>query len=167
MPSDITQPVAEFIARQTHFYLSTADAKGRPYVQHRGGPAGFLKVMDENTLGFADYAGNRRYVTVGNLGENDNVFMFLMDYPSQRRLKIRGQAGIVTDPDVIRSLRDPNYDAQVERAIVIRVEYWETNCNAHITQRFTQADVDQAVTPLMTRLAKLEKRLEDAGLPTD
>lgn len=167
MPSDITAPVAEFIARQTHFYLATADAKGRPYVQHRGGPAGFLKVMDERTLGFADYAGNRRYVTVGNLGENDNVFLFLMDYPAQRRLKIRGTAGIVTDPDVIRSLADPNYDAQVERAIVIRIEYWETNCNAHISQRFTQADVDQAVAPLTARLARLEQRLAKAGLPTD
>jgi len=167
MPSEINQAVADFIAHQTHFYMATADGKGRPYVQHRGGPAGFLKVMSPTTLGFADYAGNRRYVTVGNLGENENVFLFLMDYPAQRRVKIRGKAGIVTDPDVIRSLADTGYDAQVERAIVIEIEYWETNCNAHITQRFTQEAVDEAVAPVMARLKRLEDRLEAAGLPTD
>lgn len=167
MPSEINDAVAEFIAHQNHFYMASADAKGRPYVQHRGGPEGFLKVMSPTTLGFADYAGNRRYITVGNLGENENVFLFFMDYPAQRRVKIRGKAGIVTDPDIIRSLRDPNYDAQVERAIVIEIEYWETNCNAHITQRFTQDAVDAAVAPVMARMARLEERLKEAGLPID
>jgi len=167
MPSDITQPVADFIAQQTQFYLATANAAGEPYVQHRGGPAGFLKVMDARTLGFADYAGNRRYITVGNLGENDNVFLFLMDYPAQRRIKIRGKARIVSDTDVIRALGDPAYNAAVERAIVIQIAYWETNCTAHITQRFTQAEVDAAVAPLTARLARLEQRITAAGLPVD
>jgi predicted pyridoxine 5'-phosphate oxidase superfamily flavin-nucleotide-binding protein len=167
MPAEITEPVAQFIARQTHFYMATANAKGQPYVQHRGGPAGFLKVLGPKTLGFADFLGNMRYITVGNLGENDNVFLFLMDYPAQRRVKIRGRAGIVTDPDVIRSVADPNYDAVVERAIIIDVEYWETNCNAHISQRFTQTDVDRAVAPVLERMKRLEERLEAAGLPTD
>ena len=95
------------------------------------------------------------------------MFLFLMDYPAQRRVKIRGRAGIVTDPDVIRSVADPNYDAVVERAIIIDVEYWETNCNAHISQRFTQTDVDRAVAPVLERMKRLEERLEAAGLPTD
>jgi predicted pyridoxine 5'-phosphate oxidase superfamily flavin-nucleotide-binding protein len=167
MPAEITDPVAQFIARQTHFYMATANAKGEPYVQHRGGPAGFLKVLGPKSLGFADYRGNMRYITVGNLGENEHVFLFLMDYPAQRRVKIRGRAGIVTDPDVIRSVADPNYDAVVERAIIIEIDYWETNCNAHIAQRFTQDDVDRAVAPMLDRVKRLEERLQAAGLPTD
>ncbi len=167
MPAEINDALRQFIGQQTHFYMGSADGKGRPYIQHRGGPAGFLKVMDNRTLGFADYAGNRRYVTVGNLGENPHVFLFLMDYPAQRRIKIRGRGRIETDPAVIRSLAPDNYDAIVERAIVIEVEHWETNCNAHIRQRFTVEQVTEAVAPLQARIEMLEAKLAAAGIASD
>lgn len=177
MPALLNDTVAAFIHAQRHFYLGSANAKGEPYVQHRGGPPGFLRVLDETTLGFADFAGNRRYVSVGNIGENPNVFLFLMDYPARRRLKIRGTAAIATDPALIRTLAPggtggvPAHDAVVERAIVIRVTHWETNCDAHITPRWTQAEVDAAAAArtqsLEARVAELERRLAGAGLATD
>lgn len=163
MPALINDTVAGFIARQRHFYLATANARGEPYMQHRGGPPGFLRVLDPSTLGFADFAGNRRYVTVGNLGENPNVFLFLMDYPARRRLKIRGTAAIETDPATVRALATEAYDAVVERAIVIRVSHWETNCDAHITPRWTEEDVAARMAPLEARIAALEAQVRAAG----
>ena len=132
----ITDDLAGFIAERDSFYLGTASADGRPYIQHRGGPRGFLKVIDHNTLGFADYRGNRQYISIGNLSENDRVFVFLMDYPNRQRIKIWGRAEVVeNDADLLARLADPDYAAEPERAFLIHVEAWDANCPQHIAPR--------------------------------
>lgn len=149
---------AGFIAARDSFYMATVSETGWPYVQHRGGPAGFLKLLDDRTLGFADYRGNRQYVSVGNLVTDDRVSLFLMDYPNQRRLKLLGHARIVdaeTEPALLARLQD-HYPAKIERGIVIAVEGFDWNCPQHITPRFTEAEVAEAVRPLQARLAALE-----------
>lgn len=167
MPTSLTDPVRAFIAEREHFYLATADGEGRPYVQHRGGPPGFLKVLGPSALGFADYSGNRRYVTVGNLAQNPNVFLFLMDYARRRRIKIAGTGRISTDPELCRSLAPTGYDAAVERAILIEVSHWETNCSQHITPRYTETELAGVTGPLRARIAELEARLAGNGQTTD
>jgi len=134
----IDDQLAQFVAGLDHFYLGTASANGQPYVQHRGGPRGFLKVLDGTRLAFADYAGNRQYITVGNLSENPRAFLFLMDYPTRRRIKVWGRAEIVEDDaELLAALADPDYDAVLERAIVFHVETWDINCRQHITPRYS------------------------------
>src|SRR5262245_55714624 len=135
----VTPDLAEFLAGLDMFYLGTASGEGQPYVQYRGGPPGFLKVLDEKTLAFADFGGNRQYLTVGNLSENAKAFLFLMDYANQQRAKLWGTARVVEDdPRLLDQLRDPEYPGKVERAIVFTVEAWDVNCHQHVHQRFSQ-----------------------------
>jgi len=153
-----------FIRERDSFFMATANREGWPYVQHRGGPRGFLHVMDERTLAFADFAGNKQYLSVGNLAENDRVHLFLMDWANARRLKIWGRAEIVEDAALIAALMPADYDARPERAIRIRVEAWDMNCNQHITQRFSEQELKPGLDALAQRIAKLEARLKEAGL---
>jgi predicted pyridoxine 5'-phosphate oxidase superfamily flavin-nucleotide-binding protein len=148
-----------FLAQRDSFYMATVSESGWPYVQHRGGPAGFVRVLDERTIGLADFRGNRQYLSVGNLAGDDRVAMIFMDYPHQRRLKILGRARIVEgadDPALLARLALPGYDARVERALVITVEAFDWNCPQHITPRFTGPEVEGTVAPLRARLAELE-----------
>ncbi|MDA0656234.1 MAG: pyridoxamine 5'-phosphate oxidase family protein [Proteobacteria bacterium] len=133
----ITEDLAGFIAERDSFYLGSASADGQPYIQHRGGPPGFLKVLDENTLGFADYRGNRQYISAGNLSENDKAFIFLMDYANRHRIKIWGRARVVDDAVLLARLADPEYGAKLEQAIIFDVTAWDLNCPQHITPRYT------------------------------
>jgi len=129
----LTADVMAFIAARDSAYLATASADGQPYVQHRGGPAGFLRVLDERTVAFADYAGNRQYISAGNLAENERSFLFLMDYAAGRRLKLWGRARVVAaDPELFARLADPGYGARVEQAIVFTVSACDWNCSQHI-----------------------------------
>ena len=163
----ISKDLAGFIGDRDSFYLATANAKGQPYIQHRGGPKGFLKVLDERTLAFADFAGNRQYITVGNLAENKQAFLFLMDYVNQTRVKIWGTAEVVDDPRLVKQLTDPGYKGKSERAIRFHVEAVDVNCRQHIQPRFTQEEVDALVQPLRDRLAGLEaenKMLKRSGV---
>jgi len=137
---EISEDLAAFVAERDSFYLGTASADGQPYIQHRGGPPGFLKVLDSRTLAFADYSGNRQYISIGNLSENGRAFLFLMDYESQTRLKVWGTAEFVEDdPALLTALSDPSYDAAPERAILFHVEAWDRNCRQHIP-RLVRAD---------------------------
>ena len=156
--------LAAFLAQCRSFYLASASAEGWPYLQHRGGPAGFLKPLDERTLGFADYAGNRQFISMGNLAENDRVMLFLPDYAHRQRIKIWGRAKIAEDADLVARLADPAYDAKPQRAVLIALEAWDTNCPQHIPQLVPAEDVVEIVTGLRARVAELEKRLKEAGL---
>jgi len=141
----VTDDLAGFIAERDSFYLGTASADGQPYIQHRGGKRGFLKVLDERTLAFADFSGNRQYVSMGNLSENNRAFLFLMDYPNRRRVKIWGHAEFVeNDPDVLASVVDADYDGRPERALVFHVEAWDVNCPQHITPRYTRDEIEDS-----------------------
>ncbi len=139
---EITPELASFISERDSLYLATASADGQPYIQHRGGPRGFIKVLDDKTLALADFSGNRQYISVGNLDENDRAFMFLMDYPNQRRIKIWGRAEFIEDAEaLLEQLVDPAYGARIERALVFHVEAWDVNCPQHITPRFTEEEI--------------------------
>ncbi|TXI96502.1 MAG: 2Fe-2S iron-sulfur cluster binding domain-containing protein [Burkholderiaceae bacterium] len=166
--NEITQREADFIEARDSFYQATVNEDGWPYVQHRGGPAGFLKVIDEHTIGFADFSGNRQYLSVGNLFANDRISIILMDYKEKRRLKIWGRVQIVHEseaPDVIAMLEMPSYRARIERAFIIRVEAWDWNCPQHITARFTDADIEQLMAPLQAELSALQKANREAKTP--
>jgi predicted pyridoxine 5'-phosphate oxidase superfamily flavin-nucleotide-binding protein len=161
----ITDVEHEFIEARDSFYQATVSETGWPYVQFRGGPAGFLKVIDERTIAFADFRGNVQYVSVGNIDANDRVALILMDYVNRRRLKIMCRARIVheaDDPALIASLTVPGYRARVERAIVFTVEALEWNCPQHITRRFTEAEVRESVAPLVAEIESLRARLKIA-----
>ncbi len=160
----LTPELARFIAERDSFFMATASRQGWPYVQHRGGPPGFLKVLDQRTLAFADFSGNRQYLSLGNLAENDRVHLFLMDWAHARRLKIWGRAELVEDAGVIEALMPRGYEAYPERAIRIRVEAWDMNCNQHIAQRFTERELAPGLDALAQRIALLEARLREAGL---
>ena len=152
---------AAFLAARDSFYLATVSETGWPYVQHRGGPPGFVRVLDERTIGFADFRGNRQYVSVGNLAD-DRVALILVDYPRRRRLKILGHAHAVTaeaDPALLRRLEVEGYRAKVERGLIIAVAAFDWNCPQHITPRFTEAEIVAAVAPLHARIAELEAAL--------
>ena len=158
----ITPDLAEFIAERDSFYLGTASADGQPYIQYRGGPAGFLKVVDDGTLAFADFSGNRQYISMGNLSENDRGFIFLMDYPNRRRIKIWGRAEFVEDDaELMEQLTDPAYKARPERALVFHVEAWDVNCPQHITPRFTQEEIEPAIHELERRNEELQQRVNE------
>ncbi len=153
----VTPDLAAFIAERDSFYLGTASGDGRPYIQHRGGSKGFLRVIDEHTLAFADFRGNRQYISTGNLSENDRAFIFLMDYPNRRRIKIWGRAEVVEDdPALLAALADPDYSGVPERAFRFRVEAWDVNCPQHIVPRFTAEEVEDTVRDLKVRIAGLE-----------
>ncbi len=159
-PTRIGDDLAEFIASMTSVYFATASAAGQPHVQHRGGPPGFLKVLDDQTIAFADFAGNRQYVTVGNLSENPKACLFLMDYGARQRVKLFGEATVVEgDKDLIRSLMPEGYRARPEQAIVFKVSAWTANCSQHIPQRFELADVVRVVAEKDRRIAELEAEI--------
>lgn len=159
--TEITGDVAAFVAGQRSFFLATASAAGQPYIQHRGGPPGFLHVLDARTLAFADFAGNRQYVSLGNLAENPRVHLFLIDYAHQRRVKIWGEAKVVEDdPALLARLTPAGYRARPERAMVIRVAAWDANCPQHIPQRLEAEDVNEALAQRDRRIAVLESELK-------
>ena len=154
----ITQELTDFVAEQDSFYLATASAEGRPYIQHRGGPKGFLKVLDERTLGFADFMGNRQYISLGNLAENNQAFIFLMDYATQTRIKVWGRAEVIdNDHDLLNQLTDAQYKGKPERVIRFHVQAWDANCRQHIPLKYSQEDVQSIVQPLKDRIETLER----------
>lgn len=156
----VTPKIAEFIAQLEGFYLGTVSSNGYPYIQFRGGPPGFLKVLDEKTLGFADFSGNVQYITVGNLSGNDRAFLFLMDYRHRRRIKIWGRAEYVEgESSLLEQVRVPDYPAQVERAILFHVEATSENCPQHIPIRYSEGEVAAMIAPLQNRIAELEQQL--------
>jgi predicted pyridoxine 5'-phosphate oxidase superfamily flavin-nucleotide-binding protein len=153
----------DFIALRDTFYIASVSETGWPYVQHRGGPPGFIKVLDATTLGFADYRGNRQYVSVGNVLKDDRVALILVDYPNRTRLKILGHARIVSpdEKDLLATLDVPAYGARVERGFMIKVAAYDWNCPQHITPRFTQAEIESLMRNLKERLASLEAQLQE------
>jgi predicted pyridoxine 5'-phosphate oxidase superfamily flavin-nucleotide-binding protein len=175
--TEVTPELAAFVAEQTSFFFATANAAGQPHIQHRGGPKGVLRVLDATTLtagpsgkpgpraslAFADYSGNRQYISLGNLAENPKVHLFLIDYATRRRIKIWGEARVVDDdPALIAALAPAGYDARPERAIVIQVVAWDENCPQHIPLRLEAADVAAALRERDLRIAELEAELAAA-----
>jgi predicted pyridoxine 5'-phosphate oxidase superfamily flavin-nucleotide-binding protein len=157
----ITSELAAFIEAQESFFLATANAENQPYIQHRGGPRGFLKVLDEHTVGFADFAGNRQYITLGNLAENSKVHLFLIDYDQRRRVKIWGTASIIEgDAALIGRLKPQRYVARVEQVILIRVSAWDANCPQHIPRRIDATAAATAIAERDERIAALQADLE-------
>jgi predicted pyridoxine 5'-phosphate oxidase superfamily flavin-nucleotide-binding protein len=154
---------AAFISERDSFYMATVSETGWPYIQHRGGPAGFVRILDDKTIGFADFAGNRQYVSVGNLQSDDRVSMFFMDYPNQTRLKLLGRVRLIEagEAKLLEQLQVPDYRARVERGMIITMEGYDWNCPQHITPRFTQAQVLSMAAPLRDRVAELESALAD------
>jgi predicted pyridoxine 5'-phosphate oxidase superfamily flavin-nucleotide-binding protein len=158
----VDDDLAGFIAERDSFYLGTANADGQPYIQHRGGKRGFLKVLDDRTLGFADFSGNRQYISMGNLTDNNSAFIFLMDYPNRRRVKIWGRAEVVEDDaELLERLVNTDYDARPERAFVFHIEAWDVNCPQHITPRFTQEEIEPALRELERRNEVLQQRVNE------
>lgn len=163
-PDRLTEAEQAMIESRDHFYLATVNADGWPYVQHRGGPPGFLRVLDERTLGFADLRGNHQLLSTGNLAGNDRVALFLVDYPQRLRLKIAGHARVVDardDPALVARLAPEVLPkrSKVERCFVIEVVGYDWNCPQHITPRYTLAEVEALAAPLRARIAELEARL--------
>lgn len=160
--TELTEDLAQFLASVDTAYLATANASGQPYAQHRGGPKGFIRIVGPGTLGFADYRGNRQYITTGNLAENDRAFLFLMDYAHRRRVKLWGRARVSDDAEVIASLMPDDYQAKPEQAILFEVEAWDINCPQHIPQKIDAGDVERVLGDLRRRIAELEA--ENAAL---
>lgn len=156
-PDRVTPELAKFIAEQDSVFLATATADGAPYVQHRGGPKGFIKIVDERTLGFADYRGNRQYITLANLSENDRAFLFLLDPARKQRIKLWGRARIIEDnAALIEKLFDRGYKAKPERAVLFTIEAWDANCASHIVARFSEAELEEAFKTVQAKIAALE-----------
>lgn len=157
---------AAFIADRDSFYMASVGETGWPYVQHRGGPVGFTKVVDEKTLAFADFAGNRQYVSVGNFTKDDRVSLFFMDYLNRRRLKLLGRVTVI-DPDdstLLASPKTDSYRARVERGFLIHVEAFDWNCPQHITPRYTEAQVEELIAPLIAENNELKKKAQNKAL---
>jgi predicted pyridoxine 5'-phosphate oxidase superfamily flavin-nucleotide-binding protein len=155
--TEVDDKLAAVLADANSFYFATASADGQPYIQHRGGPKGFLKVLDKQTLAFADYAGNQQFLTQGNLSENRKAYIFIMDYAHRRRVKIWGEAHVVEDDDALtQSLMPKGYRARPEQVILFKVSAWDTNCPQHIPQKFDAADVSAALAARDQRIAELE-----------
>lgn len=162
----ITPMVADFIAAQTSVFFATASAAGQPYIQHRGGPPGFLHVLDNKTIAFADFRGNRQFISTGNLAENPRAHLFLIDYANQQRIKLWGTAQVVEDDGaLVARLMPPGYQAKSDQAIVFHVEAWDENCSQHIPQRFDAADVARALKQRDDRIAALEAEIERLKSP--
>jgi predicted pyridoxine 5'-phosphate oxidase superfamily flavin-nucleotide-binding protein len=156
-PDTVTPELAAFIAEQDTAFLGTASADGAPYIQHRGGPKGFIKVVDAHTLGFADYRGNRQYITLGNLSENDRAYLFLIDFSRRQRIKLWGRARVVENDDaLIEKLFDHGYKAKPERVILFTIEAWDVNCSQHITARLSEQDVERMASTIQERFAALQ-----------
>jgi len=159
----VTPELKGFLADLDMFYLGTANAEGQPYIQYRGGSPGFLRVVDESTLGFAEFGGNRQYITLGNISENPRAFIFLMDYANSRRIKLWGTLRVIEgDAVLLDQLRDPSYPGKIERAILFTIEAWDVNCPQHIHQRFSQRQVAPVIEKLQARIAELETELREA-----
>src|SRR4051812_27102071 len=158
--TEVDADLAAFVGEVDSFFLATASAEGQPTIQHRGGPKGFLKILDKDTLAFADYRGNRQYITQGNLGENPKAHIFMMDYARRRRVKIWGEARVVDDdPALLTSLMPAGYKARPEQVILFKIAAWDTNCPQHIPQKFDAADVAAALALRDARIAGLEAEL--------
>jgi predicted pyridoxine 5'-phosphate oxidase superfamily flavin-nucleotide-binding protein len=156
----IDERLASALAETNSFFLATATAEGQPYIQHRGGPKGFVKMLDKNTIAFADYAGNRQFLTQGNLSENPKAHIFIMDYAHRRRVKIWGEARIIDDdPALLQSLMPKGYRARPEQVILFKIAAWDTNCPQHIPQKFDAADVAQAMSEAAAKIAALEAEI--------
>jgi predicted pyridoxine 5'-phosphate oxidase superfamily flavin-nucleotide-binding protein len=156
-PNTVTPELAAFIAEIDTAFFGTASGDGAPYIQHRGGPKGFIKVIDAHTLGFADYRGNRQYITLGNLSENDRAFLFLLDPARRQRIKLWGRARVVeNDPAFIEKLFDTGYKAKPERAILFTIEAWDANCSQHIVTRYAESDLEEAFATVRDKIATLE-----------
>lgn len=157
----VTPNLKSFLSELDMFYLGTANREGQPYIQYRGGSPGFLKVIDEKTLGFADFTGNRQYITLGNLSENSKAFIFLMDYANSRRIKLWGTARVLEDSaELLERLRDPEYPGKAERAILFSIEAWDINCPQHIHKRFPQAAIAPVIERLQDKIRELETKLQ-------
>jgi hypothetical protein len=155
-----TQSEADFIAQRDSLYMATVSSTGWPYIQHRGGPIGFLRVLDEKTFGFADLRGNRQYISVGNVAADDRAAVILMDYPNRRRLKLYARAetrDLQEDPQLSERLAMPNYKGKAERAMLLHLEAFDWNCPQHITPRFTETELAQALKPISQRMSALEE----------
>jgi predicted pyridoxine 5'-phosphate oxidase superfamily flavin-nucleotide-binding protein len=169
----ITPELAEFIATQTSIFLATVNAEGQPYIQHRGGPAGFLRVLDDKTVGLADFAGNRQYITQGNLADNPNAHLFLIDYAQRKRVKIWGEACVIEGDAELTARFMPNgYKARPEQVILFTISAWDTNCSQHIPQRLAAADVAAALAAREERIKTLEAEVKQlhktmAGMSPD
>jgi predicted pyridoxine 5'-phosphate oxidase superfamily flavin-nucleotide-binding protein len=160
-PTEIGDDLKGFIEAQTSIFMATANRDGQPYIQHRGGPAGFLKVLDSKTIGFVDFAGNRQYITSGNLTDNPKAYMFLIDYMMRRRIKIWGTARVVeADAELLAKLMPEGYQARPEQVILFTVAAWDSNCPQHIPQRFEAADVAAAIGKREARIAELEAEVK-------
>jgi predicted pyridoxine 5'-phosphate oxidase superfamily flavin-nucleotide-binding protein len=158
--TEIDDDLAAFLADANSMYFATASAGGQPYIQHRGGPKGFIRVLDKHTLAFADYGGNRQYITQGNLSENPKAHIFLMDYAHRRRVKIWGEARVVgDDPALLQSLMPQGYKARPEQVILLGISAWDTNCAQHIPRKFDASDVAAALASRDARIAELEAEL--------
>jgi len=156
-PDTVTPELAKFIAEQDTVFLGTASADGAPYIQHRGGPPGFIKVVDEKTLGFADYRGNRQYITLANLSENDRAYLFLLDPARKQRIKIWGRARVIeNDVALVEKLFDAGYKAKPERVILFTIEAWDVNCSQHIVTRYTEAQLEAGFADVRRHIAALE-----------
>ena len=157
----ITPELAAFVAAQTSVFLATVNAAGHPYIQHRGGPAGFLRVLDDRTIGFADYAGNRQYITQGNLADNPKAHLFLIDYAERRRVKIWGEARVVEDDrGLIARLMPDGYQARPQQAVIFTVSAWDENCQQHIPRRLESAEIAAALAERDRRIAALEAEVQ-------
>jgi predicted pyridoxine 5'-phosphate oxidase superfamily flavin-nucleotide-binding protein len=162
-PNTVTPELAKFIAEQDTALLGTVSSDGAPYIQHRGGPKGFIKVIDERTLGFADFRGNRQYITLANLSENDRAFLFLLDPARQQRIKLWGRARVIEDDAALVSkLFDEGYKARPERAILFTIEAWDANCSSHIAARYTEQQLEEFFASVRARIGELE--VENAKL---
>ena len=158
--TEIDDKLAAFLANTDSFFLATASGDGQPYIQHRGGPKGFIKILDKTTIAFADYAGNRQYITQGNLSENPRAHIFIMDYAHRRRVKIWGEARVVDDdPALLDSLMPKGYRARPEQVMIFKIAAWDTNCPQHIPQKFDAADVAAALAQRDARISELEAEL--------
>ena len=153
----VNERLIAFLARVDSFFIATSTADGQPYIQHRGGPKGFLKALGPSTLGFADFAGNRQYITVGRLSENSAVCLFLIDYAQPARIKVWGRASVVdNDETLVARVTDPWYRARIERAVLIQIDAWDINCRQHIPRKIAAEDVASATENLQSRIRALE-----------
>ena len=157
----LTEREAVFIGMRDSFYMATVSETGWPYMQHRGGPKGFIRVLDENTLGLPDFSGNRQYVSIGNLQHDNRVSLFFMDYPNRARLKLLGRVRTTDDAEILGQLSLPGYKATIDRAFLIDVAAFDWNCPQHITPRFTEAEIAEILEPLNLRIAELEAELHN------
>src|ERR1700742_1842605 len=160
--TEVDERLAAFLAETNSFYFATVNAEGQPYIQHRGGPKGFVKILDKHTLAFADYAGNQQFITQGNLSENPKAHIFIMDYAHRRRVKIWGEARVVeNDPALTKALMPKGYKARPEQVIVFKIAAWDTNCPQHIPQKFDAADVAAAMAEASAKIEEKDKRIAE------